>query len=197
MDTTKRRVATRAHAVLAIALAAGITTVGCANDRAPDTRAEGAPVSVVCGPAERALVRPTIVNGVQGSQVTCVAATATAAVPVSADTPLTYDNGVPVATPTSGYVPAAYQYPVAAREPVAVSRPVYVQPARRTIAARRHVVSSKRSVGKSALIIGGSAGAGAGIGAAIGGKKGALIGALVGGGGATLWDQITRHTGGR
>jgi hypothetical protein len=52
---------------------------------------------------------------------------------------------------------------------------------------------STRSVKKSALIIGGSAGAGAGIGAAIGGKKGALIGALLGGGGATVWDQLTRR----
>jgi hypothetical protein len=48
-------------------------------------------------------------------------------------------------------------------------------------------------VKKSAIIIGSSAGAGAGLGAAIGGKKGAAIGAIIGGGGATLWDQITRH----
>ena len=34
---------------------------------------------------------------------------------------------------------------------------------------------------------------GAGLGAVLGGKKGAAIGAIVGGGGATLWDQITRH----
>ncbi len=50
-----------------------------------------------------------------------------------------------------------------------------------------------RSVKKSAIIIGSSAGAGAGVGAAIGGKKGALIGAAIGGGGAALWDQITRR----
>jgi hypothetical protein len=48
-------------------------------------------------------------------------------------------------------------------------------------------------VKKSAIIIGSSAGAGAGLGAAIGGKKGAAIGAIIGGGGATLWDQFTRH----
>jgi hypothetical protein len=57
----------------------------------------------------------------------------------------------------------------------------------------RVVRSPKRSVKKSAIIIGSSAGAGAGVGALVGGKKGALIGALVGGGGATLWDQITRN----
>ena len=48
-------------------------------------------------------------------------------------------------------------------------------------------------VKKSAIIIGSSAGVGAGLGAAIGGKKGALLGAAIGGGGATLWDQITRR----
>jgi hypothetical protein len=50
-----------------------------------------------------------------------------------------------------------------------------------------------RSVKKSVIIIGSSAGVGAGIGAAAGGKKGALVGALIGGGGATLWDQLTRR----
>ena len=51
----------------------------------------------------------------------------------------------------------------------------------------------KRSVKKSAVIIGSSAGVGAGLGAAFGGKKGAGIGALLGGGGAAIWDQITRR----
>jgi hypothetical protein len=50
-----------------------------------------------------------------------------------------------------------------------------------------------RSVKKSAIIIGSSAGVGAGVGAAIGGKKGAGIGALIGGGSAAVWDQITRR----
>jgi hypothetical protein len=58
---------------------------------------------------------------------------------------------------------------------------------------RRAVSRPKRSVGRSALIIGSSAAGGAGIGALIGGKKGAGIGALAGGGTAALWDQITRH----
>jgi hypothetical protein len=48
-------------------------------------------------------------------------------------------------------------------------------------------------VKKSAVIIGSTAGVGAGLGAAIGGKKGALIGAAIGGGGATVWDQVTRR----
>jgi hypothetical protein len=54
-------------------------------------------------------------------------------------------------------------------------------------------VKSTRSAKKSAVIIGSSAGAGAGVGAAVGGKKGALIGAAIGGGGAAIWDQITRR----
>jgi len=54
-------------------------------------------------------------------------------------------------------------------------------------------VQPKRSLAKSAVIIGSSAGVGAGVGAAIGGKKGAGIGALIGGGGAAIWDQITRR----
>jgi hypothetical protein len=69
--------------------------------------------------------------------------------------------------------------------------PVY-RPASTT--QRREVVERQtRSVTKSAIIIGSSAGVGAGVGAAVGGKKGALLGAVIGGGGATLWDQLTRH----
>jgi hypothetical protein len=77
--------------------------------------------------------------------------------------------------------------------------PVYRQasrsvPARRVVyAPERRVARPVRSVKKSALIIGSSAGIGAGIGAAVGGRKGALIGAAAGGGGATLWDQLTRR----
>ncbi len=77
---------------------------------------------------------------------------------------------------------------------IPVSQPATVA---RTVPARQVVYSEpikpKRTVKKSAIIIGSSAGAGAGIGAAVGGKKGALIGAVIGGGGATLWDQITRR----
>jgi hypothetical protein len=48
-------------------------------------------------------------------------------------------------------------------------------------------------VKKSAVIIGSSAAVGAGVGALAKGKKGALIGAAIGGGGAAIWDQITRR----
>jgi hypothetical protein len=71
----------------------------------------------------------------------------------------------------------------------APQRAVSYQPAPERVVVRQ----PKRSVKKSAIIIGSSAGVGAGIGAAVGGKKGAGIGALLGGGGAALWDQITRR----
>ncbi len=50
-----------------------------------------------------------------------------------------------------------------------------------------------RSWGKSALIIGGSAGTGAGIGGLVGGKKGALIGAALGGGVGSLYEGAHRR----
>ena len=53
---------------------------------------------------------------------------------------------------------------------------------------RRH-----RSWGKSALIIGGSAGTGAGIGGIVDGRKGALIGAAIGGGAASLYEGGRRR----
>jgi hypothetical protein len=55
-------------------------------------------------------------------------------------------------------------------------------------AERRH-----RSWGKSALIIGGSAGTGAGIGGLVAGKKGALIGAALGGGAGSLYEGAKRR----
>ena len=60
-------------------------------------------------------------------------------------------------------------------------------------APRRRVVKSGRSWQKSALIIGSSAGIAAGVGGAVDPTKGGLVGAAVGGGGATLWDQVTRR----
>jgi hypothetical protein len=50
-----------------------------------------------------------------------------------------------------------------------------------------------RSWGKSALIIGGSAGTGAGLGGLVGGRKGALVGAALGGGVASLYEGAHRR----
>lgn len=138
-------------------------------------------VLVNCEPHQRTLVRQAIVNGQPVAQVQCVAAEA----PVYA-------------------APVAYGSAAAGREYVYDTR--VVQPAQPTVVyreARPRTVSqtrvvterarSGRTVKKSAIIIGSSAGVGAGVGAAIGGKKGALIGAAIGGGSAAIWDQVTRR----
>jgi uncharacterized protein YcfJ len=124
------------------------------------------------------------------SQVECIAA----------DPSLT-TYGAPVQQPAA--MPVAYR-------PVSAAQPVYrglsdtqvvpvqqttsaVRPARQVVYQDREPVRKTRSVAKSAVIIGSSAGAGAGVGAMVGGKKGALIGAAIGGGGAAIWDQVTRR----
>ncbi|HTD24359.1 MAG TPA: hypothetical protein VK738_17005 [Terriglobales bacterium] len=65
--------------------------------------------------------------------------------------------------------------------------PDYNQP------APQPVYQQHRSLGKSVLIVGGSAAAGAGIGALAGGGKGAGIGAIVGGLGGLIFDRATAH----
>jgi len=76
-------------------------------------------------------------------------------------------------------------------QPLSTVRTVSAAPAApRTVA--RQVEEPKRSWKKTALVIGGSAGAGAGVGAIAGGKKGALIGAAIGGGAASIFEAIKR-----
>jgi hypothetical protein len=194
-----------ARAAAAAGLSALLFTVGCgaaqsgvsaaalpANLAQPNT-----PVVVGCEPNQRTLVRPSVINGMTVSQVECVSVSQFA---VSTQSPVAQQPGVmPV-----NYQPAApavvtrnadlgdariipASYPAAT-----VARPV---PARQVVYDDRPVreVKPKRSVAKSAIIIGSSAGVAAGVGAAVGGKKGALIGAVLGGGGATVWDQVTRR----
>jgi hypothetical protein len=153
-------------------------------------------VAVSCEPSQRAIVRPVAINGATMSQVDCVSADLAAAPAAGTATP--YQTAGPAALPVN-YAPTSFArpqtasfeqervVPVSAPAPVA-RRVVYERPVERTIRPQ------KRTVAKSALIIGSSAGAGAGLGALIGGKKGALIGAAAAGGGATLWDQLTRRT---
>jgi hypothetical protein len=149
----------------------------------------GAPVMVNCEPQQRAVVRPAVVNGVAMSQVDCVAvapAGAPVAQPIAYAQPVAYRAPVTqVAQPVSSDLGDAQIVPVSTRtvRPVRTNQVVYDErPVRKT-----------RSVAKSAIIIGSSAGVGAGVGAAIGGKKGALIGSAIGGGGAAIWDQVTRR----
>ena len=144
-----------------------------------------------CEPTQRTLVRQVVVNGATVSQVECITNGTVPIVPA------------PVAAPVSDpyrqlrMQPAVYErgdglgearvIPVS--QPATVVRPIQT----RQVVYRDEPVRRTRTVKKSAIIIGSSAGAGAGVGAAIGGKKGALIGAAIGGGGAALWDQLTRR----
>jgi hypothetical protein len=155
----------------------------------------GAPVVVGCEPNQKTLVRPSVVNGVAVSQVECVTTTemAVAAQNMTAPQPMALPvNYQPAGSMLVGrnadlgdtrIIPASY--PTTVARPVRARQVVYDDPVRET--------KPRRSVAKSAVIIGSSAGVGAGVGAAVGGKKGALVGALIGGGGATLWDQVTRR----
>jgi hypothetical protein len=181
-------------------LSALVFTFGCGGTRELNTPlgsavaaapATNTPVVVSCAPTQRTMVRPAVVNGVAVSQVECIPADPMAVAYGSVET-------APLATPV------AYRQPVAAQpisrglndtQIVPLSAPARVAPARQVVYqdARPAVRKTQRSVAKSAVIIGSSAGAGAGVGAIVGGKKGALIGAAIGGGGAAIWDQITRR----
>jgi hypothetical protein len=162
---------------------------GLAQPVAQQTMA-GAPnangqVLVNCEPNQRALVRQVLMNGQAVAQVQCVAVEQ----PVYGTgygTPVSYGTGV--------VAPRDYGYDTRVVQPVVQQPVVYREPVR-TVSSRRVVTQrdSGRSVKKSAIIIGSSAGIGAGVGAAISGKKGALIGAALGGGGAAIWDQMTRR----
>jgi len=189
----------KSAAAAAVILGLGALLVGCSADTRNAASASlggtGAPaLAVSCEPNQRAIVRQVAVNGGLQPQVQCESVLAPAATTGSfgAVNPVAYQPGYqPVAytqapLDNTRIVRTAYPQEVVTRE-VAPRRVVYQR------APERIVSRPKRSVQKSAIIIGSSAGVGAGIGAAVGGKKGAGIGALIGGGGAALWDQITRH----
>ena len=155
-------------------------------------------MSVTCEPNQRAIVRQVAVAGAMQAQVACESVAAVVGTSGSFDAvaPVAYqpvaaapDRFVASAAPAGDARLVRTSYPatrVVSTE-AAPERVVYQR------APERVVHQPKRSVKKSAVIIGSSAGVGAGIGAAVGGKKGAGIGALIGGGGAALWDQITRR----
>jgi hypothetical protein len=158
------------------------------------TSPAAAPMVVSCEPHQRALVRPVLVNGATVSQVECITSDRLAAAEQVGAVPQAVPaNYYPAAVTASA--PVAYtQLPparmVSAQETYRTARPVR---ARQVVYDEPVRVKKTRSVKKSAIIIGSSAGAGAGVGALVGGKKGALIGAAIGGGGAAIWDQITRR----
>ena len=80
-------------------------------------------------------------------------------------------------------------------QPAVQTRTVYVSDAAPVYSSAPVYRTSvkKRSLGREALIVGGSAGAGAAIGAVAGGKKGAGIGALSGGIAGLVYDLATRN----
>jgi hypothetical protein len=109
-----------------------------------------------------------------------------------------YSTTTPGAVAPMGYaypaVPAYQPAPYPAQTQYVTERAVVPAPVRRVSTQRvSSEVKPRRTWQKSALLIGGSAGAGAGVGALIGGKKGALSGAAIGGGAAAIYDQIKRH----
>lgn len=175
----------RRPAATAAAIGMGALLLGgCGTNDLPNTQvfaANGtapASMTVACEPTQRAIVRQVVVNGMMTPQVECTS------------TPDAYGRPaalVPVNERVNDAVPVSYQRAAYVADTPARLRPVTYQ------RARSRVVRSDRSWQKSALIIGSSTGIGAGVGAAVGGKKGALIGAALGGGGATIWDQLTRR----
>ena len=189
----------RGRVAAAGGLGALLFTVGCGGalngggvNAQPLAAAQpGAPVVVSCEPNQRTLVRPTMVNGVAMSQVECVSTGQPAAY---AQQPVAQPYAAPVSyraaraidpeIADARVIPASY--PVETARPVRTNQVVYGDD-------RQAPVKRTRSVKKSAVIIGSSAGVGAAVGAAVKGKKGALIGAAIGGGGAAVWDQITRR----
>src|SRR5688572_2458956 len=110
--------------------------------------------------------------------------------------PSPYSTMTPGAVAPLGYAayPAYQQAPYPVQTQYVTERAVAQAPVRRVSTRQvQNDVQRRRTWQKSALLIGGSAGAGAGVGALVGGKKGALAGAAIGGGAAAIYDQVKRH----
>ena len=148
-----------------------------ADARGMSTATTASPTLVQCEPTQEAVLQRSIVANREVAQVACVTRTM---------------PGTPAGVPYYGQ-PMGYAQPVSYVQPDIVQRPV-VQTVRPRV--QRTVVresAPKRSWQKTALVIGGSAGAGAGVGALAGGKKGALIGAAIGGGAASIYEAVKRR----
>jgi len=106
--------------------------------------------------------------------------------------PASYTNSLrPIAAPSRAAVT-----PVRTTAPAATApAPVYREPVqtREVVEEPEAAREDKRTWGKTAMIIGGSAAGGAGVGGIVGGKKGALIGAAIGGGAASIYEAIQRR----
>jgi hypothetical protein len=160
-----------------LALALVVAGCGASSDvtaRGVEATVPQAPLSnvtVACEPGQRVIAEQVVVAGTPTARFACV------------------DDVSMVSASTRAMArPAVYERVV---EPVASPRVVSTRPTEPVRAPAR--ASGDRSWQKSAVIIGSTAGIGAGVGAATGGKKGALVGAAIGGGGAAIWDQVTRR----
>lgn len=183
-----------------VALLVGVTACApsATTPQATPPQASAAPVLLSCPAGHQPLLRQVTVNGATVPQVECVTVAATPA----ATAPQGVAPGMMATAPLAPAYPVAQtawapQHVPMAAEPIQVVHRTSRPAARRVVYTNDGYdevrVRPRRSVKKSALIIGSSAGVGAGIGAATGGKKGALIGAAIGGGAATIWDQVTRR----
>jgi hypothetical protein len=185
-----------------LGLGALLVTVGCGtrdlngvSAQSLTTNQAGVPIIVSCEPHQRTLVRPVVVNGATVSQVECVAVgQMPAAQPVAAESA----NALAAQPVYQPYQQVRTTQPIHADQDARVVQAPYpatraARPTQTRDVVYREPVKQGRTVKKSAIIIGSSAGVGAGVGAAVGGKKGALIGAAIGGGGAAVWDQVTRR----
>jgi hypothetical protein len=143
--------------------------------RGPLTPNPDAPAVVRCAPGQQAVIGQSLLDGRVVTRADCVWAA----------------DSSPYATPVGFGQPSGYARAIPAADIVEYS------PQPRTVRYREPVnrapAKPKRSWQKSALVIGGAAGAGAGIGALTGGKKGALIGAAIGGGAGTLYEAVKRN----
>ena len=144
-----------------------------ADPRALSSATTNAPTLVQCEPHQEAMLQRSVVGGREVAQVTCV--TRMAPQPMYAGAASPYDTR-----------------PVYA-QPDIVERPVPTRTVTRVQRVSAREVAPRRSWQKTALVIGGSAGAGAGVGAIAGGKKGALIGAAIGGGAASIYEAMKRR----
>lgn len=142
-----------------------------ADTRGMNSASTTSPTLVQCEPHQEAVLQRSIVANREVAQVTCVTRMA-----------------------PSAYAAAPYAAPAAYSQPDIVERPVVrtVRP-QRVVYRQAEDVKPRRSWKKTALVIGGSAGAGAGVGALAGGKKGALIGAAIGGGAASIYEAVKRN----
>jgi hypothetical protein len=148
--------------------------------------------TLACAPHQEAAVARVIVNGGEAATLTCVdrVPQGYTTYPQTALAPQTqFVSMAPAPVPVEAV-------PVVRTTSAARARParqvVYRDADDDVVRYEPDVRQDKRSVAKTAMVIGGSAGTGAGVGAIFGGKKGALIGAAIGGGAASIYEASKR-----